>query len=88
MHLNSCLTNHLFNLVFHRREIQLYIECLCRCHAEGLTNQDRGPLLNGGKLSDNVVAFFGGHARLVPRGRVIEHLWDDYCLVDPSHGHD
>jgi hypothetical protein len=26
-------------------------------------------------LLDNVVAFLGGHARLVPRGRPIEHLW-------------
>jgi hypothetical protein len=31
-------------------------------------------------LLDNVVAFFGGHARLVPRGLPIEHLRDDYRL--------
>jgi hypothetical protein len=74
-------------LVFHRREIQLDIECLCHCRAEGPTDQDCGPLLDGGKLLDNVVAFFGGHARLVPRGRLIKYLWDDYHLVDPSHGH-
>jgi hypothetical protein len=28
------------------------------------------------------------HARLVPRGRPVEHLRDDYRLLDPSHAYD
>jgi hypothetical protein len=39
-------------------------------------------------LLDKLVAFFGGHARLIPRGRPVKHLRDDHCLLGPSHGHD